>query len=501
MEKTQTQTSRSIARNAAFAISTFVLPLILSFIGTPVLVKSLGLQNYGIYVLASVFVGFSIIFSFSRAITKYVAEFRIAGENEKISGIISAALYFNLLMGLLSILLIWLSADFLVTNILNIETDARSKTVYSLYIVSLIIFFTMPTQIFTAVLQGVHRFDSFSKILNFNNVVLLCGNIILALSGFGVLSLLFWNLTVTCITCLIFAKSARDMLPEFKLGFRLDAHSLKLLLTFSAGSIGYQILANFLQFFERGWVTRNSGADNLTYYVVPMMLAVYINAFISSLMLVVFPLTSQLKTNKEKLLRLYRTATKIVYFFVIFLGTTLIVESEFFLTLWLGAEFAQKATLILIIHTITFTLTAMSAVAWQMTEGLGYTGFNCFLFMINLSISLLFMIGLTEHYGNAGVAFGRLSGTLLTLFSIIYIEKRFLGGVQGVFRLKLLGILVVAALTSAVVENLIIGNFALSWATFAAANVCGGIFYCGIAWLLGFVGEEEKLLMGRVFSR
>ena len=111
------------------------------------------------------------------------------------------------------------------------------------------------------------------------------------------------------------------------------------------------------------------------------------------------------------------------------------------------------------------------------------------------------MIGLTENYGNAGIAFGRLSGTILTLVSIIYIEKKFLGSVQGIFRLKILGILAAAALASATIQNVMISNFAFSWATFVAANACGAIFYCGISWVLGFVGKEEKLLLKRVFSR
>ena len=74
--------------------------------------------------------------------------------------------------------------------------------------------------------------------------------------------------------------------------------------------------------FERGWVIRQLGEENLTYYVVPMQLSFYIHAFISSIVLVVFPLASELKNNPEKLLRLYLKASKIVCFFVVFMATT-----------------------------------------------------------------------------------------------------------------------------------------------------------------------------------
>ena len=140
--------------------------------------------------------------------------------------------------------------------------------------------------------------------------------------------------------------------------------------------IGYQILANVLLLFERGWITRQLGAESLTYYVVPMILGLYIHSFISSLMLVIFPLASELKDKKERLLKLYTKATKIVVFLVVFMATTLIVQSKFFLTLWMGAEFAEKSAVLLVFHTITFGLLAILTVSWQMTEGLGYPNYN-----------------------------------------------------------------------------------------------------------------------------
>ncbi len=501
MEKKPSETSRSIVRNVLYGFSTFVLPLGLSFVATPILITNLGLQSYGIYILVLGFVGFSVIFSFSRAITKYIAEFRAAGESEKIPDIISVALFINLAVGLLSILIIWLAANWLVSEVFNIDAVAQDEAVIALYIASLIFFLTMLTQIFTAVLQGIHRFDVYSKIFNLNNIAVLSGSILLAVSGFGILSLLVWNLIVTGIICLIFAKTAKRLLPEFKISKNFQTKTLKLLVGYSAGVIGYHILANFLLLFERGWITRHFGAENLTYYVVPMTLALYIHGFISSLIVVIFPLASELKDNQEKLLRLYRTATKTVCFFVMFLGTTLIVESRFFLTLWLGAEFADKTALLLIIHTITFSLAAILAVSWQMTEGLGYPNYNCFLFVINLSISLFLMIGLTENFGNIGIAIGRLSGFAIIFFSIFYIEKWFFGRVQREFWLKVLGVSAVSVIFSATVQKIIIDNFALSWATFAAANLSGGIIYCVVLWLLGFADEDEKLLVRRILSR
>lgn len=500
MEKKHSETSQSIARNVLYGFSTWILPLGLSFIATPIILKSLGVQSYGIYALVMGFVGNSFNFNFGRAITKYIAEYRATGENNKIPDVISSVFLINLLVGLTSVVVICVLAKWLVLDVFKIEEETQNTSITAFYVASLIIFVAMLNQIFTAILQGIHRFDIYSKIFNLNNIVVLSGNILLAYFDYGILSLLMWNLSVAGIICLIYFNKSKNLLPEFHLKLHFPSSTLKLILTYSSGIIGYQLLSNLIVLFERGWVTRKFGAENLTYYAVPMTLAMFIHGFIASLMIVIFPLASELKDNKEKLLRLYQTSTKVVCFLVLFMGTTIIVESREFLTLWLGVVFADKATLLLVIHTITFCLAAVLIVTWQMAEGLGYPGYNCLLAMIQLVVSVTLMIGLTDIYGEVGVAIGRMLSLATIIFSIFYVEKWFFGRVQREFWLKLLGVLAVSVIFSTVVEKLIISNFVLNWLTLALATLCGGIIYCVVLWLLGFVAEDEKLLLKQLLK-
>jgi O-antigen/teichoic acid export membrane protein len=359
----------------------------------------------------------------------------------------------------------------------------------------------MLSQIFNSVLQGIHRFDVYSKIFNLNNLALLSGNLVLAVLGFGLISLFVWNLSVTCSTCVIFAISAKRLLPEFKLNFKFQPETLKLIIKYSYGVIGYQILSNFLLLFERGWIFRKLGAESLTYYVVPMTLAIYIHAFISSLIIVIFPLASELKNDNEKLLRLYTKATKIVVLFVVFLGTTIIIESRFFLTLWMGAEFADKTWMLLVVHTVTFSLVAIQAVSWQMTEGLGYPNYNFLLFLVCLVISVSLMVGLTPSLGNLGIAIGRMAGYAAIFLSIFYVERWFFKKVQIKFWMRAIAILFVSSTASALTEQFIVQTYSQSWLVLAAATIVGAFVYFFMVWALGFVSEDEKLLLKRLLSR
>ncbi|CAN5206126.1 hypothetical protein BH10ACI1_BH10ACI1_23790 [soil metagenome] len=495
------QTSKSIARNVFYGFLTWVLPLGLSFAATPIIVKALGNADYGIYALVLGFIGYSFTFSIGRAITKYIAEYRANGEDEKIRDVISATFFINITVGIIGVLLICLSANWLVIDVFKIGAEAQNKSVWAMYVAALIIFCTMLNQVFNAVLQGIHRFDVYAKILNVSSFLMLFGNLILALLGYGLLILLVWNLLITFLTSVIFSISAKQLLPEFGITFRFRRETLKLVLRYSSGIIGYQILANLLLLFERGWITRQLGSESLTYYVVPMSLGMYIHGFISSLMLVIFPLASELKDDKEKLLKLYLKATKIVCLLVVFLVMTLMVESRSFLTIYMGPIFAEKSSQLLILHSVTFGAAAILTVSWQMTEGLGYPNYNFAVFSICLVLSVSLMLLLTQSYGNAGIAFARLVGFCTIFFSIFYVEKWFFKKIQTRFWMKLTGSLTVAAVLAGIAQFFIINNFRLNWISFILSVVCGGIVYLFVLWILDFVTTDEKLLIKGILSR
>jgi O-antigen/teichoic acid export membrane protein len=501
MENNSAQTSKSIAKNVFYGFLTWILPLGLSFAATPIIVKSLGHNDYGIYALVLGFIGYSFTFSIGRAITKYIAEYRANGETDKIRDVISATFFINVAVGLIGVLIICLSASWLVRDVFIIEAEAQNKTIYAMYLASGIIFVTTLNQVFNAVLQGIQRFDVYSKILNLNSFALLSGNLILAYLGYGLLSLISWNLFVISFTSIVFAVSAKKLLPEFGINFRFGRETLKLVLRYSAGIVGYQILANFILLFERGWITRQLGTESLTYYVVPLTLGIYLHGFVSSLMMVIFPLASELKDDKDKLLRLYTKATKIVSFLVVFMATSLIVSNRIFLTLWMGTVFAEKSGNLLILHTITFSLAAILTVSWQMTEGLGFPNYNFGVFAACLFISVALMFALTDSFNSFGVALARLIGFAVIFFSIFYVEKWFFKKIQTEFWLKLAGTLAAAALISAFIEILITTNLPLNWISFIFSVFCGGISYCLVVWILGFVTADEKLLIRGILKR
>ena len=495
------QTTRSIFRNVVYGSLTWFLPLIMSFVATPVIVRSLGNNDYGIYALVLGFISYSFTFSFGRAITKYIAQYRMSGESEKISDVISATFFINIVVGLSGVAVTCSLAGWLVRSVFKIEPAAQEKAIIAIYIASAIIFVWMLSQVFTSVLQGIQRFDVYSKMVTASTFVLTSGNLALAYFGFGLVALLIWNVSTLTGFFAIYGFAARRLLPEFAIKFRFSRETLRMVLGYSAGIVGYQVLSNILLLFERGWITQQLGTENLTYYVVPMSLGLYLHGFVASLVLVIFPLASELNHQREKLLRLYTKATKVISLIIVFALATFMVQSHTFLLLWMGDNFAEHSTVLLMLHITCFSMIAIMSISWQMTEGLGYPQFNALLAGICTTISITLMLVLTSSLGNVGVAIARLSGFTVIFFSIFVVEKWFFKRVQLRFWLGLAINLTVAAVTAGVLEYLIALSLPVNWFSLILSVAVGGAGYCLVLWFLNFVTGDEKLLIRQVLNR
>ena len=495
------QSAAGVARNLAYGALTWVLPLLLSLAATPIIVRALGLEAYGIYALVLGLVGYSFNFGIGRAATKYIAEYRIKNDLEKINSIVSATLVLSVGFGLAGVILLSSLAWPIVDDVLLIEAGSQETAVTAIYIASLIVLVTTVNQVFGSVVQGLQRFDIYSKLFNANSFALLIGNMALALMGFGLNALLAWNLATLVLSTAAFAIVSKRLLPQLRFGIAGARASIGMVTTYSLGVVGYQVLANALLLFERGWITRVLGSETLTYYAVAMSIGVYIQGFAASLTLLLSPLTSETARESERMASIYKRSTRLVSVFVLFMSLTVIVGAREFLTLWLGPDFAVNAELLLILHTITFALVSVMGVSWMMREGLGVPSHNMYIFVACFIVALTLMVTLVGPYGSLGVAIARITGFGLIFLSVFLFEKWLFGRVLVGFWGMLVFHLGLAAVAAALVQWAILSNFELSWPVFILSVAAAGVAYAGALLVLGFLSADEKLLISRLVLR
>jgi len=498
---TESVHSRRILRNIVYGLSTWILPIFLGLVSTRVIVRSLGNSDYGIYALVLGFIAYSFNFSIGRAVTKYLATYRATGETEKIRGLISSTAIIAVGLALIGSLMILAISNWLVVDVFEIEQASQTKTILALQLSAATIFAMLIGQIATSVLQGLHRFDIFSRIQNGTSIIALLGNLLLAYNGFGLLALLLWNLTVTITSTIVAFVYARRLLPEFGFSLTNGRDMTMLVLQYSASVVGYQILTNAFFIFERSWVVSNYGSESLTFYVIPMTLGIYLHGFIFSVSMFLFPLASELDSDRTRLLVLYRGATKGVLSIVAILATTLVILGRPFLTLWLGNEFGERSGGILVIHTLAFGLAALVIVSHQTAEATGQPLFNFRNMAIGVAIAVPLTIFTTGRYGLAGIALGRLAIFIVTVAAIAILERKTFGNIQSKYWSALLLRIGVAVVITALVEKAISSILPVSWLSLAITGTAGLAVYALVLFFLGTVSDEDRRLLHRMVNR
>lgn len=492
----------ALAANSLFSVGAWLFPIFLGFVSTPALVKNLGSEQYGLFAIVLGFVSYSFSFGIGKVAGKFLPEFRAIGEEGKAVEFVSATFIVTLIIGAIGAMILIASAPTIVRDVLLIDAEHQKAVTYCLYIAAVVGLSAMLSQVFQYVLQGLHRFDNYVALMNLYALFLGGGNIILAFQGFGIVALLSWNLTVSLSTATLFYIRAKHLFPPLELFTKVPLETVKAVARYAGNIILFQVFANALYIFERTWVMRKFGPQELTYYFVPMVLATYMHGFVASIVQATFPVVNELLSERESVAALYRRANKIVLAIVVFAVTTFVTCGPLFLRLWVGAELSDASATLLILHGLTFSVIAMGIMALQIAEAFRFPVLTGIMTGSWMLIGIPLMIFGAERWGAEGVAAARFGAALIVSIPvIIFSERRFLGGFQWRFWLAV-GIRIVFAIAVTIlVQELALSLLGGSYVSLLVAGLVGGLIYLGTLLVAGFVTKDDKELLRWAFVR
>lgn len=489
-----------LALNSILSLLSWLLPVGLGLAVTPVIIRYLGTELYGVYLVLLGFISYSITFNVGRTVAKYVAEYKTSEDEIRIRQTISSAFWLNLAAGLFVAVVIAILSEWIVKDLLQVSPDFRAAARAALIIGGFAIPAVQVGQVFQNVLQGIHRFGKVSLLMNLNWLLLNAGNVILVFNGFGIVAIFVWNLSVGIAIAGFSFLVVRRQDPNFVPGIATGS-MLRLVAGYGLSIFLYQLFGTVLLLFERAWILRNFGATESAFYLLPMTLAIYLHALIGSLTLAVFPVVNELLDDRERLLRLYRQATKIVVAVTALVVGNVMALGKVFLLLWLGRDFADNAFTNLIYHFLTFGLIAIMIIVWHINEAHGAARLNSIQVFIWAAVAIPLMIVTSSIWLAEGVAASRFVGVLVTVPMMLYSEARFLGSIQWRFWGRLIVKVVPATAVLIVGEWLIISALSPSWMALFVSALGGAAVFLSVLFLTGFVAEDEKELARSLLHR
>ncbi|WP_308874179.1 oligosaccharide flippase family protein [Thiothrix subterranea] len=123
------------------------------------------------------------------------------------------------------------------------------------------------------------------------------------------------------------------------------------------------------------------GTEAVTYYQIPFTIAQMANGIIHTLVHIAFPRFTEMFSLNDRagVLKLYRLANNLVFLLSLVIAVLLITVGDDFLTLWISAEFAQKAGVVLQVMALYFFLHSNTVVGYWVLQGAGQAKLTAFM--------------------------------------------------------------------------------------------------------------------------
>ena len=329
-------------RNVGASIAGQVGLLLLSFFLTPRLIKALGVETYGLYILFQAALGYVALFYFGAGNSglKFVAEYATRGGR----GLRQAVGYcfgIHIIGSLIGALALGWLAPVLALRLFHVPAPLLGPAVFVLRCAAAAAVFVSINQCSGAILGGLQRFDWQNAATFAQNGLLIVGATALAVHHFGINGVgrwyVLWNACVLAIPLYGLWRLLRERWPgaEGHLPFR---RFLSFGLSLWTGQFAWLITFQF----DRLFIARAQSLSALTFYSVPANLLQRLQFFPAVVSTVLVPMFSEIAhDDDETVRRVYLRGMRFLLFMILPVLVLLFCLMPQFLGLWLGGGFSS----------------------------------------------------------------------------------------------------------------------------------------------------------------
>jgi O-antigen/teichoic acid export membrane protein len=385
----------------------YVISIIAAVLITPLILRSLGAELYGLYALLSGIVGYSAIFEFGlgQAVQKCVAQHAALDERSEVNRSISASVLIN---GSTGLLVGFLLCVFAARVVVALHTPVRYSevAVQCVYAASAALFFALVSSSLSASLMGLRRYDLTGKVNSTVATVLALTIAGLLLAKRGVLDLIIATFAANVATMLIFAYLLCRTEGQFRFHLRPGRRLTVQLLRFGAHVFVTKLSGLSTTSLMRLLIGFVAGPAAVAYYVIPQRIILAVGGLLSNAAAVVLPSASELaaKGEGDRLRRLYVSALSYQVFLAVPLLSFVAIAAPELLSIWIGPEMAQRASTTMRLLSLAAILGSVGTLPALMSLALGQSSLLAKYSLVSTGIAVILAVRLGRQWGAEGAA-------------------------------------------------------------------------------------------------
>ena len=418
----------SLRRNVLWNLAGAGLPLVVGAALVPYLVRGLGIERFGILTLVWALVGYFSLFDLGlgRALTQQIAQKLAAGRRADLPSLVRGGLWLAAAMGALGGMALAFVAEPLAVHGLKVSEALHAEVFHALLVAAL----GVPLTTATVGLRGV--LEAFE---DFRDVNLL--RMLLGMASFGLPALsvaLFGPSLVPVVASLMAARlgvgAAHWALVRRRLGggfggVPLARPHMRRLLAFGAWMTVSNIVSPLMVTADRFVISAVLGAAVVAYYTVPSEVLARMLILPGALTGALFPrLASLLIGDPDAARRLYRRCLALLVLVLLPVSVAIALGAHWALTLWLGADFADRSSPVVSIFAVGLLLNGVAFVPFAAVQAAGLARLTAQLHLVEAVFYFpLLLLGL-DRYGLAGAALAWTARVGVDLVLLLFVAQR-----------------------------------------------------------------------------
>lgn len=494
-----------VARNTAANVVGLGLSMGVTLLLTPFLIRTLGEQAYGLWVLAlsfSVLLGFLSLLDLGlqSSVVKFVAEHNAAGRERELGEVLRTALAVYLVVGLVAAAGVAVVARAGVERVFRIPSGLEPEARMLLYLMAVQVLVEFLGVALQAVLEGLQRYDLIMLVSVVANLLWAVPAVPVLSAGAGVVGLGALYLVCSAARVGMLLVAVHRVVPGIVVRPAWSRRASRELAAFGSRIFVVRVNATVYNHMDKAIVGFALGAAALTEYDLAYKLQAAASVALTLVSAVIMPAASDLIARRDlpALADLFLRATRYNLAFCLAVTVPTMVLAGDILFFWVGPEYAAAAN-VARLFLVPALMVGASAVAANILVGAGQAAYLARLTTVATAVNLLLSAALVRPLGIAGVIVGTIVGNALLWYPYV---NRALGttqvswgtfGRQVLWRGYLPGVVVALALSAALTVDR--PGSLLAVALWMAVGVLG---YLAVFSVSGMDASERRAVLALV---
>lgn len=498
----EAESNRQIKRGAIISYVAIFVNIIAGLLYTPWMVKQIGQDDYGLYILATSLISmFLVDFGLSAAVSRFVAKYNSEGDQDSVNNMLGITYKIYVLIDVI-IFVAFIIVFFNLSLIYKELTPNELSSFKIVYIIAAIFSgISFPFTTLNGILTAYENFvelkicDLFYKVLS---VVLI---IIVLINGYGLYSLVTANAVSGLVNIMMKLIIVKRKTPV-KVNLKFKSRSMvKDIFSFSAWSAIVSIAQRFIFNITPTVLGAVSGSSNISIFGIASFLEGYVYTVASAINdLFLSKVTRMIvKDNaSNNLLQLMIKIGRIQLSIIGLITIGFISIGKDFVILWMGEDYIQSyySAVLLILPSMIYLPQQIGNTA---IVALNKVKLQAYVFMIMAAINIVLSFVFSYFWGSLGASLAICISYFIRSIgmNIVYYKKMDINIFEffNKCHIKLIFPLALTLILGLGLNNLLP---IISWYSLVIKGSLVVVLYIIIMWVLGFNKYEKELVKSNV---